>query len=62
MPYGDNCSPRRAEPIPSAISRVGSRSQANSSWSVIVASSSRVSSPVGTHPQKSRLTSTPQAP
>ena len=21
MPYGDNCSPRRAEPIPSAIAR-----------------------------------------
>jgi hypothetical protein len=27
MPYGDNCSPRRTEPIPSAISRVRSGSR-----------------------------------
>ena len=30
MPYGDNCSPRRAEPIPSAISRVRSGSMVSS--------------------------------
>ncbi len=35
MPYGDNCSPRRAEPIPSAISRVRSGSRrGNPIWVV----------------------------